>query len=108
MSGNKKNINNSQMVPNLENLESDQPVQSHSHAQTPIATTDLSAGAFSWLKTGLPSPVFQAVFEMSLGAISVLEKSFDMFMVFVILQSKNKYENEGFVFIVHLIILLFL
>ena len=40
---------NSQMVPNQENIEGDQPVQSHSHAQQPLQLqTCVNAGALSW------------------------------------------------------------
>ena len=52
------------MVPNQENMEGDQPVQSLSHAQQPLqpqtCVQEHCPGA-----TGLPSSVFQAISEMS-------------------------------------------
>ena len=54
----------SQVVPNQENMEGDQQVQSHNHAQQSLKPQ-------TWVQehcpgeTGLPSSVFQAVFEMS-------------------------------------------
>ena len=61
MLGNK----NGQMVPNQENMEGDQPVQSHSHAQQPLQPQTCVQEHFPG-KTGLPLAVFQAVSEMSL------------------------------------------
>ena len=39
---------NSQMVPNQDNMEGDQPVQSQQSCTVATATTDLCAGALSW------------------------------------------------------------
>ena len=61
MLGNKK----SQMAPNQENMEGDQPVQSHSHAQQPLQPHTCVQEHCSG-ETGLPSSVFQAISEMSL------------------------------------------
>ena len=54
---------NSQMVPNQENLEGDQPVQSQSRTAA-IATTDWCAGALSWWNR-TPFVSFPGHFEMS-------------------------------------------
>ena len=48
------------MVPNQENVEGDQTVQSQSHTAA-IATTDLCAGALVLGKQELPLAVFQAI-----------------------------------------------
>ena len=56
---------NSQMVPNQENMESDQPVQSHSHAQQPLQPQTCVQEHCPG-ETGLPSSVFQAVSKISL------------------------------------------
>ena len=53
------------MVPNQENLEGDQPVQSHSHAQHPLQP-QTSVQEHCPGETGLPSSVFKAVSEMYL------------------------------------------
>ena len=55
----------SQMVPNQENVEGDQPVQSHSHAEQPLQPQTCVQEHCPG-ETGLPSSVFQAVHEMSL------------------------------------------
>ena len=59
---------NSQMIPNQENMEGDQPVQSHSHAQQPLQPQTCVLEHCPG-ETGLPSSVFQAVSEMSLGLL---------------------------------------
>ena len=56
---------NSQMVPNQENMEGDQPVQSHGHAQQPLQPqTCVQEHCPS--ETGFPLSVFHAVHEMCL------------------------------------------
>ena len=55
---------NIQMVPN-QNMEGDQPVQSHSHAQQPLQP-QTSVQEHCPGEAGLPSSVFQTVSEMSL------------------------------------------
>ena len=48
------------MVPNQENMEGDQPAQSHSHAQHPLQSqTCVHAGTGSPGETGLPLSVFR-------------------------------------------------
>ena len=56
---------NSQMVPSQENVEGDQPVQSHSHAQQPLQPQTCVQEHCPG-ETGLPLLVFQAVHKMSL------------------------------------------
>ena len=56
---------NIQMVPNQGNMEGDQPVQSHSHAQQPLQP-QTCVQEYCPGETGLPSSVFQTVSEMSL------------------------------------------
>ena len=53
------------MVSNQENMEGDQPVQSHSHAQQPLQPQTCVQKHCPG-ELGLPSSVFQAVHEMSL------------------------------------------
>ena len=53
---------NSQMVPNQENMQGDQPVQSHSHAQQPLQP-QTSVQEHCPGETGLPSSVFQTVLK---------------------------------------------
>ena len=53
------------MVPNQENVEGDQPVQSHSHAQQPLQPQSCVQEHCPG-ETGLPLSVFQAVSKMSL------------------------------------------
>ena len=55
---------NNQMVQNQENMEGDQPIQSHSHAQQPLQPQTCVQEHCPG-ETGLPSSVFQAVHEMS-------------------------------------------
>ena len=50
------------MVPNRENMEGDQLVQSHSHAQQPLKSQTCVQEHCPG-ETGLPSPVFQAVLK---------------------------------------------
>ena len=56
---------NSQMVPNQQNIEGDQPVESHSHAQQPLQPQTCVQEHCPG-ETGLPSSVFQAAHKMSL------------------------------------------
>ena len=51
------------MVPNQENMEGDQPFQSHRHTQQPLQPQNCVQ---EHCETGLPLSVFQAVHEMSL------------------------------------------
>ena len=53
------------MVPNQENMEGDQPVQSYSHSQQSVQLQTCVQEHCPG-ETGLPSSVFQAVSEMSL------------------------------------------
>ena len=53
------------MVPNQENMEGDQPVQSHSHTQQPLQPRTCVQEHCPG-ETGLPSSVFQAVYKRSL------------------------------------------
>ena len=54
-----------QLVPNQENIEGDQPVQSHSHTQQPLQP-QACVQEYCPGETGLPLSVFQAISEMSL------------------------------------------
>ena len=66
---------NSQMVPNQENMEGDQPIQSHQSRTAAIATTDLCARASSWWNR-TPFVSFPGRFEMSLVLLfKVLSKA---------------------------------
>ena len=51
---------NCKMVPNQENMEGDQPIQSHSHAQQPLQP-QICVQEHCPGEKGLPSSVFQAV-----------------------------------------------
>ena len=59
----------SQMVPTQENVEGNQPVQSHGHAQQPLQP-QICVLKHCPGETGLPLSVFQAVSEMSLVLLS--------------------------------------
>ena len=63
----------SQMVLNQDNMEGNQPVQSHSHAQQPLQPHTFVQG-YCPGETVLPSSVFQAIHEMSLVLIQDFEK----------------------------------
>ena len=54
---------NIQMVPNQENMEGDQPFQSHSHAQQPLQPQTCAQEHDCPGETGLPLSVFQAVLK---------------------------------------------
>ena len=62
---------NISLVPNQENMEGDQPVQSHSHPQQPLQP-QTSVKVYCSGETGLPSSVFQAVHERSLVLLELL------------------------------------
>ena len=53
------------MVPNQENMEDDQPVQSHSQAQQPLQPQTCVQEHYPG-ETGPPSSVFKAIHKMSL------------------------------------------
>ena len=54
---------NSEMVPNQENMEGDQPVQTHSHTQQ-VLQPHTCVQEHCPGETGIPSSVFQVVYEM--------------------------------------------
>ena len=60
------------MVPNQENLEGNQPVQSHSHTQQSLQPQTCVQEHCPG-ETGLPSSVVQAISEMSLVLLSSIQ-----------------------------------
>ena len=80
---------NSQMMPTRENMEGEQPNQSHMSRTEAIATTDVCAGALSWSN---PTPFirFPGLFEMSLVLLSYFSKSWIVYPVWVLRYSQKE------------------
>ena len=72
----------SQMMPNQENTEGDQPVQSHSHTQQPLQPLTCVQEHCPG-ETGLPLSVFQAISEMSQIPLQVLNYLYPVWVYLV-------------------------
>ena len=74
-----------QMVPNQENMEGDQPVQTHSQTQQPLQP-QICVQEHCPCETGLPSSVFQAIFKCLCYYFS---KSWITYLVWIYLEGHN-------------------